>query len=442
MDRGNLVKIASVADTFSNLKHGISVLFFIPEPLNASGGIATFYSANVDNICFRSSLIDANPFSFASTHRRHGLSGLPPSLSHLIEVARNAFSRRFETEVDVIETCDWPLGFLPAVFGQSMPYIVQCHGSMGQIAAHDPQQGAELQEAFVQLIEPQLLRYAHRVQTYSLANKCFWEAATGRPVEMIRPAFALPPLPQDVEIDGVGRVFGRLQRWKGPHILCEALGHLGTRSPQIHWHGGVKPWASGDWPADRRLAADFPDVWNVSFHHRDAMSRDRVFALQASALFNVVPSTWDVFNFTAVESMAAARPTIVSTGAGASELIVDGENGFTFENGNSAALADVIERVVSMPEARRREIGNAGRETIQIELDPTRIAQQRLVAYREAIDSFHASPPPKPHEWLQRLLTPEPGANGNFNALLDPVPLRAMGKHMARRIASKLRTRI
>jgi hypothetical protein len=313
---------------------------------------------------------------------------------------------------------------------------------MGQIAEHDPQQGAELEQAFVQLFEPQLLRCAHRVQTYSIANQRFWERGTGRAVHMIRPAYLLPPLPNNLEVETSGRVFGRLQRWKGPHILCEALRLLGGRAPQIEWFGGVKPWASGEWPADRRLAADFPGVWSVSLHHRPAIPREQVFALQASALFNVVPSTWDVFNFTAVESMAAARPTIVSTGAGASELIIDGQNGFTFENGNPEALAAVIDRVLSMTESRRREIGAAGRMTIQVELDPARIGEQRAAAYEEAIRSFHDSPPQKPHEWLVRMLTPEPAAGPDFNPFLDPVPLRAMGKHMARRIANKFRSKM
>lgn len=415
------------------------VAHVIPDP--GGGGIYTFYTAgfgrsNAKQFCCVA--IDANPFSMRRHDSSSSHNALPPSLSHYLAVAREAHARAVATGVDIIETCDWPLGFVPAVIEQRMPYIVQCHGSMGQIAGHDTQEGAELEEALVQLVEPQLLRYAHRMQTYSYANKRFWEEATGRSVEMIRPAFPLPPLPGNAGIDDVGRAFGRLQRWKGPHILCEAIRLLGSRAPQIHWYGGVKSWKSGDCPADRRLARDFPGVWGESFHHRNAIPRDEVFHLQASALFNVIPSTWDVFNFTAVESMAAARPTIVSTGAGASELIVDGENGFTFENENAQALAAVLDRVLSMPEARRREIGSAGRETIRVELDPVRIAEQRAAAYEEAILSFQAGPPKTPHDWLNSLLSSRPGENAGFGAFLSPVPLRAMARHMGQRMLVKL----
>ncbi|MGE3914217.1 MAG: glycosyltransferase [Hyphomicrobiaceae bacterium] len=137
-----------------------------------------------------------------------------------------------------------------------------------------------------------------------------------------------------------------------------------------------------------------------------------------------------------------ARPTIVSTGAGASELIIEGENGFTFKNGDAEALAGVIDRVMSIPEARRREIGANGRETIRSELDPARIAEQRRAAYEEAISSFHSSPPQRPNEWLVNMLTPRPGPIRDFDALLSPVPLRAMGKHMAHRIRNKLLAKI
>jgi glycosyltransferase involved in cell wall biosynthesis len=420
----------------------ISLAILLPD--RGGGGIGTFYAPHFDVKDYgslRSTAIDANPFAVASGDRTFNGSAFPPSLIHYLDVARHAYARGVESGADVLETCDWPLGFVPAVVEQRIPYVVQCHGSMGQIAEHDPQSGSQLAEALVQLIEPQLLRAAHRLQTLSRSNQALWERKTGRSVTLIRPAFKPPPLPADVSLEAVGRTFGRLQRWKGPHILCEALQRLGLKAPRIEWYGGVKPWGTGDWPADRRLAEDYPTVWGSKLVHKAPLPRNQVFALQASALFNLVPSTWDVFNFTAVEAMAAARPTVISTGAGASELIVDGQNGFVFENGDSEGLAAVIDRLLAMPEAERRKIGRAGRETIAVELAPDLIMRQRLEAYEEAIRSFHDSPPPRPDDWLVSLLTPGPKSFSNFDALLDPVPLRTIGEHMVRRILDKTRRR-
>lgn len=421
------------------------------SPDSGGGGIYRFYN---DLLIGLASLAEcqtiiADPFEFvpaADETNDAGMRALPglllralPRMLRMITVAQAAWDRAARLEPDIIEVCDWPLGFVPAVLAQSMPYVVQCHGSMGQIADHDPQHGQELEEAMPQLIEPPLLQAAHRVMAYSAANADFWRAMTGRPVGMIYPAYALPPEQALSDtISDKGAVFGRLQRWKGPHILCGALELLGARAPVIEWSGDAKPWDSSDWPADRRLAADYPAIWGTHLRHRPAVSRDTVARGQASALFNVVPSTWDTFNFTAVESMGAARPTIVSSGAGASELIVDGENGFLFENEDPSSLAAAIDRVMTLSDRRRQEIGRAGRETIGRKLDPSTIAEQRLAAYAEAGAAFRDAPPPRPNQWLQDLLCPAYGAAADPGILLDLVPVRAAAGHVRDRILQKL----
>lgn len=363
-----------------------------------------------------------------------------PGLRRTIAAAYALFEQAGECEgADIVETSDFGLLGIPAVAANSpVPLVTQMHGSMGQIAECDPQHGHELEDAFVRLIEPQLIAASHRVQSYSEQNARFWEAMTGRPVAMIRPALSLPEVPDAGGVADTAAVFGRLQRWKGPHILAAALRRLGSAAPVVDWYGSVKPWERGDWPADRRLATDFPDVWGTRLRHHPAVPRDAVSRLQARALFNVVPSTWDVFNFTAAESMAAARPTIVSTGAGASELIVDGENGFLFEREDIDGLAEAIERVLALPEPRRREIGRAGRETVRVELDPARIAEQRLEAYEEAIRSFRLDPPPRPNPWLVDLLTPQPGRAIDAGAVLESVPMRTIAGHAKRRVWRRL----
>ena len=294
----------------------------------------------------------------------------------------------------------------------------------------------------MQLIEPQLIAAAHRVQTYSSGNAAFWQAMTNRPVEMIFPAFMMPARANDAETSSSrAAVFGRLQSWKGPHILCEALRMLGSKAPDLDWYGGVKPWEKEGVAADKFLEEAYPEVWGKKFHHRAAISHSAVASIQAAALINIVPSTWDVFNFTAVESMAAGRPTIVSTGAGASELVVDGENGITFSNKNPASLAEAIDAFLALPDGRRREIGNGGRETIRIELDPRRIAQQRLAAYEDVIRSFAADPPQRPNTWLADFLSLNPAHGIDAREVLEAFPMTLLGDHMKERVLRRLKLR-
>jgi glycogen synthase len=159
---------------------------------------------------------------------------------------------------------------------------------------------------------------------------------------------------------------------------------------------------------------------------------------QSSALFNIVPSTWDVFNFTAVEAMASGRPTIVSTGAGASELIEDGVNGFLFANEDSDSLAEAMQRVLSESPARLAEIGQAGRNTIRAALDPSTTAAKRVAVYRAAIDAFRARQPAPIGGWLGAICRPSEGVENDMS-FLENLPLRALTKHVATRISRKVR---
>jgi hypothetical protein len=150
-----------------------------------------------------------------------------------------------------------------------------------------------------------------------------------------------------------------------------------------------------------------------------------------------VPSTWDVFNFTAVEAMASGRPTIISTGAGAHELIEDGQNGYVFPSGNAEGLASTIDRVLAASPAQQAEIGRAAQATIRRELDPPTIAAQRVAAYRSTIDAFR-NRRPAVHKTLGEMCRPKDRASaGDDASFLHQVPLRTLVRHVMGRLRKK-----
>jgi len=157
----------------------------------------------------------------------------------------------------------------------------------------------------------------------------------------------------------------------------------------------------------------------------------------ARAAFAVVPSLWDTLNFTCVESMGAGTPTICSDGAGASELIEDGVNGFVFEAGNPESLASAILQFQAMDESARRTMGEAGRETVRRELDPPSIAAQRLVAYEQAIACHEANPLPEDH-WLRLACSPSSERLPAPMAFLDHLPLSDILRYSLRRTVGKI----
>lgn len=368
-----------------------------------------------------------------------GPLAVAPNLARALAVATIAWQFALTLDPDCVEVCDWPLGAVPGVIDGSIPMIVQAHGSMGQIAVHDPAPGGAVEAMLLQLIEAQVFGLAQNLQSYSNANARYWEEASNRPVAMIRPAFALPYPSGDLPaLNARMSIFGRLQSWKGPHVLCAALERLGDQAPACDWYGSAKPWPGSLLQADSYLAQTFPAAWNHSLHLRGAIGRDQVAAKMAQSRAVIVPSTWDVFNFTVVEAMAAGRPVIVSSGAGASELIEHGVNGFTFPAEDDSALADAIAAAAALSDFEMQAIGAAGRVTIQRELDPARIAAERMSAYEQAIAAHRAAPLRPAPRWLSDLLTPGKLRNFDMQEFLSTLPLRPMIAAAADRISAKV----
>jgi hypothetical protein len=334
---------------------------------------------------------------------------------------------------DVVEACDWGLLFVPPAVQATRPLVVQCHGSIGQIATHDPIAGEETQSLLVRLIERAAIALGGSVQTLSCANAAFWRAESGRDVTVFRPAApdraSLPP----AKPSSRGLVVGRVQRWKGPEILCAALQRLGARAPAVDWVGRDTAWGARESSTACHLSRAFPSLWGRRINHCPHEAPQEIARRQATALFNLVPSIWDVFNFTAIEAMASGRPTIVSTGAGASELIEDQVNGYLFVAGDPDTLAGALDRILGESPARLAAIGQAARETIRTRLDPNAIAAQRVVAYRAAIDAFASQLALPATGWVGDICRPMEIPKGNEMAFLDHHPFRVIAMHMLAR---------
>ena len=286
------------------------------------------------------------------------------------------------------------------------------------------------------MLETAVLQRSSSIQSYSQANASFWQQQTRRHVDNF-PAWSAPGISADKEAGNTGLVVGRVQRWKGPQVLCEALSLLGRRAPAIEWFGRDTEFTEKGRSYSQTLAESYPSIWGPVIQHRAPVSPETVAQLQRRARFIVVPSTWDVFNFTCVEAMAAGRPVICSTGAGASELIEDGVNGFIFENGDAKSLAGALDRVLTLSDEQAAEIGKAAAATVATALDPQRIAEQRLEAYAKAIREFTPSPA-RQGDWLADACCGRDTKSSEL-AFLDHLPLRPLMTYTARRFANKIR---
>ena len=444
------------------------ILLLTPEYRSAGGGISTFYGAlapalvsagaavrviegsAVNNVYSRDATeingveVETLEHSrFVSWQKRFTSLGAVPKVRDHLAAAWAMWEQACAGDgYDLVEASDWGLLFVPPAVEASIPLVIQCHASVGQLAVYDPIEGEETQSAFIRLLERAVIAAAGTVQTLSFGNAQFWFNETGCDVAVLRPAWAFSEEAADLgEPNGRGLVVGRVQRWKGPHVLCAAVRRLGRHAPVIDWVGRDMAWDARGTSSSAQLKKLFPDIWGDRVIHHSPVAPAEVSYRQRVTSFNLVPSSWDVFNFTAVESMASGRPTVVSTGAGASELIDDEQSGYIFPADDAEALAATLDRLLSESSARKSEIGRNAQLSIRTALNPKIGAATRLEAYAKAVREFRTRSPSPIDGWLGSVCRPNE-QNGKALAFLDHVPLGSLASYVFGRACKKFSVRL
>jgi glycosyltransferase involved in cell wall biosynthesis len=443
------------------------ILLVLPEfPPQYGGGIATYYVELVPALASHGHDVDVlvgSAFTgqrprrdedgysveFLDVERRQQASeefaayeAVPP-LRRSLAAAWALFQQGGGGEdYDVVETTDFGLLFLPWVTSEnSPPVLVQLHASNGQVDAHEPKKGEALQGHLTRLLEVQGLSCADGLQTYSQANARSWNKRLGREVRYCPPPLRSTPQSNiqagPVNTEATGFVAGRIQYWKGPTVLCEAQAQFGEKAPRIDWAGRDTGYRAAGQSMSNYLADAYPTVWEQSIHPIGQIRPEEVKKRQQAARFVVVPSIWDVFNYTVVEAMREGTVTICSEGAGASDLIEDGQNGFTVPAEDDEALAGAIRKTLTLSPEGRKEIGDAGRETVRQTLAPGLIARRRIETYADVQECEGLN---RDGTWLSEAIRP----NGRFEvpsgrlSFLDQLPLRDIGRYLAQRVWEKV----
>ncbi|MCM1981758.1 glycosyltransferase family 4 protein [Lyngbya confervoides] len=448
----------------------MKLLYVIPEyPPQSGGGIGTFYSQFLPEIVelgHQVTVLIANPFaaefdSFSDGGLRvasvsqAAIAGYLPKFDHygampeLQRVLATAWAAwdwgQGGQGFDLVETTDWGLPFVPWILrDESPPTLVQLHGSMGQIDAHDPQIDKQVQGNLVRFMEIGCFALADALQANSPSNAHYWADLTGRSVDYLPPAFRLPQTHGQVFSGGKGGlVVGRIQQWKGPEILCQALA-LEASAPkarsdhspmQLQWIGRDTVFKQLDHSLSDYLRQRYPQIWSQQVQLLGALPTQRTRQYQQQADFILVPSQWDVLNFAAIEGMAYGKPVLCSEGAGAAHLIEDGINGIRFAAEDPQALREALDRLEALTSAQRQQMGAAARNTVRDRLNPRRVAQDRVQVYAEILQQGRW--PLRPHDWLCKALSPHP-SEGHPLAFLDYLPLKQLGRYVMQRSLQKL----
>ncbi|MGI9119214.1 MAG: glycosyltransferase family 4 protein [Acidimicrobiales bacterium] len=182
-----------------------------------------------------------------------------------------------------------------------------------------------------------------------------------RPVRVVYPGIALdrfdphslpPPqearrllgMPQDGPMIGT---VGRLQRWKGMHLLIEAMPTILQAHPRTHC---VVVGERHDLEPDYlRHLEDLVEALGLQEHVQLLVQRSSPMWVQAMDVA-VHVSENEPFGIVVVEAMALAKPVVAGNTGGPTELITDGENGVLVPFGDSAAVARAVSRFLSDPD--------------------------------------------------------------------------------------------
>lgn len=137
-----------------------------------------------------------------------------------------------------------------------------------------------------------------------------------------------------------------------------------------------------------------PTVFLPGFRQIDELPR---FYAHAGAFVHA--STSEQWGLVVNEAMASGLPVIVSNHCGcAPDLLEEGKNGFTFDPLQVGALAELMNRVASLPDADRVALGEAGQRTIA-DWGTDRFARGLQEAAERALVTG-----PRRGSWLDQLL--------------------------------------
>lgn len=436
------------------------VLFIIPEYIpHSGGGISTYYQQYIKCLapfCEEIKVIVGSGYSYGGTdfeHKNVIVEYLKKSLfeNTLIKFEKYNLFPEYKKNVaaawamweqcnggndyDIVECVDFGLGYIPWIVHHNKPVITRLHGSPGQIEIHEPSLKGKLIGDINRQTELNLLPKCNALITHSKSNQMFWKKTLDSEIELIYPVYENNSIHTDkIEKADFGIVCGRIQQWKGPDILCKALNLLTGPKPLIKWYGR-------DTSFDQKISKSedlgqkYPGTWGTYIVPQPPVPNADIYIIQKSAKFAVIPSTWDMFNFTCLEYMSNKTLVICSDGAGVSDLIESGENGFKYASQNFEALSNLIQSVNYLSDSEYCAIVDSALNTLKIKLSSSAIIPQNLTVYNKIKQNFKAS---ERNLFFTEIYAPS-DIMDNIPNLLDLQPLKKLGKYVISRMLKKIK---
>ena len=188
----------------------------------------------------------------------------------------------------------------------------------------------------------------------------------------------------------------RLTRWKGQHVLIEALAQyqnqyqssvklklvlLGGGEKDNSYSAMLKVLAAKLSPAAQNPAAE-NDTENCEVIFADS-TNDMASAYAAAQCVAAPSIAPEPFGRIIIEAQAACVPVLASDDGGFRETVQHGISGWLVPTANVAAWAQAIDNVVGLSPAARAQMGQAGCALVRAQFSDVLMRERTLAVYRE-----------------------------------------------------------
>jgi len=174
---------------------------------------------------------------------------------------------------------------------------------------------------------------------------------------------------------------GRLTRWKGQQVLIEALAILKKKDIRCLFIGDDQ--GRGGYRRDLDSLVNRLNLRNIV--HFPGHCRDMPAAYMLADVVVSASTDPEAFGRVMVEAQAMGKPVVVSNHGASTELIVEGETGWSFVPGDPESLAKALETALSLSEQQREALACKAISHVAAHFTVANMRRQTMSTYREVL---------------------------------------------------------
>ncbi|MFG0299665.1 MAG: glycosyltransferase family 4 protein, partial [Phycisphaerales bacterium JB047] len=197
-----------------------------------------------------------------------------------------------------------------------------------------------------------------------------------------------PPPPAPVGTPPTVFYAGRIEPRKGVESLILGFNRVAADHPsvQLRLAGADTSGAPGGGSMRAYLQSLVEPQAQGRVHFLGRLNQSAMGEEFARSLICTIPSLWENFPNTCIESMSNARAVLVSDQGGMNEMVGDTDAGRSFIAGDPDDLSRVLGEMLEEPRDRLIERGRIARGRIEHLCNPQRIAAQRIEHFTQIIE--------------------------------------------------------